>query len=220
MYAIASSGGKDSTFALFTGQQQGFPITHLFHIYNPDTSRTRFHGYKPDLVAAQAEALGLEVILSPTRWDEFDEDFGSALVKLKELGIKGLIFANLHLEDVREFYETRVKKAGLEYHDLLWKKDLDGLMEDFINNRFKAIITSVWLPNLPGKYLGRFIDRDFLNDIRQEKDVDICGEKGEYHSLAFDGPCFKKPLEYEIHGEHLEKDNVFLDIRTRNSTSA
>ena len=43
--------------------------------------------------------------------------------------------------------------------------------------------------------------------------MDICGENGEYHSLVFDGPCFKEPLYHKIYGTHEEMNNIFLDIR-------
>ena len=30
--------------------------------------------------------------------------------------------------------------------------------------------------------------------------VDVCGENGEYHTLAVDGPIFKMPLEFQTGG--------------------
>jgi uncharacterized protein (TIGR00290 family) len=212
MYAIASSGGKDSTFGLYQAKKD-FNITHLFHIYNSDTSRVRFHGYKPDLIEEQANLLGLKSIIMPTKSVEFEKDFKIALEEVKQQGLKGLIFANIFLKDVREFYETRVKIAGLEYYDILWELSSELVLQSFIQNGFKAIITSVWLKKLNRKYLGREINTAFLSDIKIEENVDICGENGEYHSLVYDGPCFKKPLSYKIYGNHEEMNNIFLDIR-------
>ncbi len=211
MYAIASSGGKDSTLALYRAQQSGFAVTHLFHIYNNDTSRVRFHGYKPNIVEEQARLLGLESIIMPTRSQEFDNDFRAALERVKQEGLRGIIFGNIFLEDVREFYETRIKSVGLEYYDFLWGQSTESVIEDFIQSGFKAIVTSIWLKKLDRKYLGRQIDGNFLIDLEKEA-VDICGENGEYHSLVYDGPCFKKPLPYRICGIHEEMENIFLDI--------
>lgn len=213
MYAVASSGGKDSIFALYQARKQGFTVTHIFHIYNPDSSRVRFHGYKPEIIKRQARAMGLKRIIIPTRSQEFDRDFKKALKKVKQKGLKGIIFGNLFLEDIREFYESRVKAAGLEYYDILWGFPEKLLLENFIKKGFKAIITSVWLKKLDRRYLGRKIDEEFLKEIEKEKDISICGEKGEYHTLVYDGPCFKKPLLYKIYGVHEEKENVFLDVR-------
>ncbi len=215
MYAIASSGGKDSTFALYQARKNGLCVTHLFHIYSPDTFRIRFHGYKPDIVEEQARILGLKSIIMPTRSEKFDKDFKVALQKVKQRGLKGLIFANIFLEDVREFYETRVRDVGLEYYDVLWGWSTKSVLKSFIQNGFKAIVTSIWLKKLDKKYLGRKINKEFLLDIEKEKNVDVCGENGEYHSLTYDGPYFRQPLSYTIYGIHEEIDNIFLDIRKR-----
>lgn len=59
------------------------------------------------------------------------------------------------------------------------------------------------------------INKEFLLDIEKEKNVDVCGENGEYHSLTYDGPYFRQPLPYKIYGIHEEIDNIFLDIRKR-----
>ncbi len=212
MYAIASSGGKDSTLALYRARQNGFAVTHLFHVYSADTARGRFHGYKPDIVAEQARLLGLESIIVPTRSPEFDNDFKIALETVKRAGLKGVIFGNIFLEDVREFYKTRVKSVGLEYHDSLWGESTKSILEDFIQSGFKAVVASIWLKKLDGKYLGREINGSFLADLEKEA-ADVCGENGEYHSLVYDGPCFKEPLRYRTCGVHQEMENVFLDIR-------
>lgn len=213
MYAIASSGGKDSTLALYRAQQSGFAVTHLFHLYNSDTSRVRFHGYKPGLVEEQAKLMGLKSIIMPTTSQEFDSDFKVALETVKQEGLRGIIFGNIFLEEVREFYETRVKSVGLEYYDLLWKQSTKSVLESFIQGGFKAVVTSIWLKKLDRRYLGREINGDFLTDLEKEA-VDVCGENGEYHSLVYDGPCFKKPLPYRICGVHEEMENIFLDIRS------
>lgn len=213
MYAVASSGGKDSTLAFYRAQQSGFNVTHLFHIYNIDTTRVRFHGYKNNVVEEQARLIGLESIIMPTRSPEFDDDFRTALETVKHKGLRGVIFGNIFLDDIREFYETRVRAVGLEYYDILWGRSTKSVVEEFIRSGFKAMVTSVWLKKLDGKYLGREIDGDFLAELEEEK-VDVCGENGEYHSLVYDGPCFKKPLPYRICGVHEETDNIFLDVRT------
>jgi len=156
--------------------------------------------------------MRLKSIIMPTRSQEFDNDFEIALERVKREKLKGIIFGNIFLEDVREFYETRVRALGLEYYDFLWGQSTRLVLEGFIQSGFKAIITSIWLKKLDRKYLGREINESFLIDLEKEA-VDVCGENGEYHSLVYDGPCFQKPLQYRICGVHEESDNIFLDIR-------
>lgn len=213
IYAIASSGGKDSTFALYQAQKQGFNVKYLLHLYNPDNSRIRFHGYRKELIKKQAKAMGLEPLTMPARGDKYRQDFKYALEELKKNGVKGLIFGEINLEDCREYNQTIVKEAGLQYRAPLWGKPTKSILENFIKQGFKAKVCSVWLKKLNKKYLGREINKEFLKDILREENVDPCGENGEYHSLVYNGPCFKKPLSYKIYGVHQEKENIFLDIR-------
>ena len=43
-------------------------------------------------------------------------------------------------------------------------------------------------------------------------DVDPCGENGEFHTLAFDGPMFQRPLAIRV-GETVVRDGfVFTDL--------
>jgi len=151
----------------------------------------------------------------PARGDKYRQDFKGALEELKKKGVKGLIFGEINLEDCRKYNETMVKKAGLRYCAPLWKKPTKFILENFIEQGFRAVVCSVWLKKLNKKYLGREINKEFLKDILREKNVDSCGENGEYHSLVYNGPCFKKPLPYKIYGVHQEKKNIFLDIRDK-----
>ncbi|GAI38895.1 unnamed protein product [marine sediment metagenome] len=115
----------------------------------------RFHGYKPNIVEEQARSIGLESIIIPTRSQEFDNDFKTALETVKHRGLRGIIFGDIFLADVREFYETRVRSVGLEYYDILWGQSTGSVIEDFIQCGFKAIVTSIWLKKLDRRYLGR-----------------------------------------------------------------
>ena len=122
MYAVATSGGKDSTLALHRALRQGLRVTRVLHLYGTEYARVRFHGYRPEMIASQAKALGIEAMIEPTRPHEFDEDFALALGKVKRAGLRGVVFGNISLEDVRDFYRQRVEATGLEYRDMLWQE--------------------------------------------------------------------------------------------------
>ncbi|MGD2174718.1 MAG: hypothetical protein PVJ27_04885 [Candidatus Brocadiaceae bacterium] len=214
MYAVASSGGKDSTLALHRARQRGLEVTHLFHVYGVEYGRVRFHGYRPEVLRAQARALGLDAIVESTRGGEcFDEDFARALGAAADAGVQGILFGNVHLEDVRDYYRRHVEAAGLEYGDMLWGEKPGQVLEEFVALGFRAVLTSVWLEKLDRGYLGREIDARFAADLAGLEGVDPCGENGEYHSLVYDGPCFRRPLRYLRCGVHEERDHVFLDVR-------
>ena len=213
MYAIASSGGKDSTLALYRAQQEGLPVTHMLSLYGAEHGRVRFHGYRPDVLAAQADALGLEALIEPSGADTFEADFARALARAAALGIEGVIFGNLWLQDVRDWFRPRVEAAGLEYRDMLWGRPPLSVVTDFVDASFRAVITCIWLKRLDRSYLGRELDRSFLADIAKLEGVDPCGERGEYHTLAYDGPNFRHPLTFTTHGVHEDGEFALLDLR-------
>jgi diphthamide synthase (EF-2-diphthine--ammonia ligase) len=65
-------------------------------------------------------------------------------------------------------------------------------MNEFISLGFKAVIVCINTAYLDQSFCGRLIDDTFLQDL--PSNVDVCGEKGEYHSFVFDGPIFSKPV--------------------------
>jgi len=44
--------------------------------------------------------------------------------------------------------------------------------------------------------VGRIIDEQLLNDLPHK--VDPCGENGEFHTVVFDDPILKNPIQFEI----------------------
>ena len=59
---------------------------------------------------------------------------------------------------------------------------------------------------LDKKFSGRDFDKQFLADLPDE--TDPCGENGEFHSFAYDGPIFSEPILHEK-GELVLRDNRF-----------
>jgi uncharacterized protein (TIGR00290 family) len=213
MYAISSSGGKDSTLALYRAQQEGLPVTHMLSVYGMEHGRVRFHGYRPDVLAAQADALGLGPLIEPTGADSFEADLARSLGRVKELGLKGVLFGNLWLEEVRDWYRPRVEAAGLEYRDMLWGVEPIKVVKEFIDAGFRAVVTCVWLKRLDRACLGREMDREFLNELAGMEAVDPAGEQGEYHTLVYDGPNFRRPVPFSTHGHHEQGEFALLDLR-------
>jgi diphthamide synthase (EF-2-diphthine--ammonia ligase) len=53
---------------------------------------------------------------------------------------------------------------------------------------------SVFLKHGKREWLGQEFTEKFAAELSAEPEVDICGERGEYHSFAFDGPLFREEL--------------------------
>jgi diphthine-ammonia ligase len=194
-YAVMWSGGKDSALALWRARQAGRDVRWLLTIHDRDTGRVRFHATPVATIGRQADAIGLELASVPTTWEDFDASLGSALAGLRARGCTGLVFGDIHLADVRAWYEARTRAAGLEHVEPLWGEDPASLLAEFVAIGGRAVLTCVERSKLGVSWLGRVIDEPFLRDI-ERTGVDPCGENGEYHSFAFAGPFFTRELAW------------------------
>ena len=71
---------------------------------------------------------------------------------------------------------------------------------------------------VPVSYAGREFNEDFLSALPDH--VDPCGERGEFHTFAFDGPMFSKPVNIEV-GEITEREGfVYADVLPASSAPA
>ena len=66
--AISWSGGKDSC-AAYHRARADFDIVAAITMFNEDGTRSRSHGLRPEIVAAQVERLGLHAITGRCSWD-------------------------------------------------------------------------------------------------------------------------------------------------------
>lgn len=208
-YAVAWSGGKDSTLALHRARTAGLHVTHLFSVFEGASGRVPYHGVRAELLAAQGEALGLESVRMGAGEDGFESAFVGGLDRLREEGVEGVVFGNIHLDDVRGWYEERVTGRGLDHREPLWGGDPARLAREVVRLGYRATVVSVMLGSGDPGWLGRALDLELLEEIADREDVDPCGEKGEFHSFVRDGPLFHRPVsvregeEMEVEGHRL-----------------
>ena len=211
-YALMSSGGKDSTLALDRARRQGLDVRYLANIYEGSTERVRFHGVRAPLIRAQAEALGLEPILRHTHPADFETVFLGLLEQLHDQGVEGMVFGNIHLADVRAWYEERVRDAGLDHVEPLWGEPAIEILHEVVERGYHGLVVSVDLKQLAAEFFGRELDADLITEIGITDGLDACGERGEYHTFVYDGPAFGHPVAFR-RGESREiEGHRFLDL--------
>lgn len=195
-YALFWSGGKDSCLALAHARRAGLPVATLVNLYEAATGRVRFHAVRHELVAAQAFAVGLRLHQHAIPPDGYEATFHTALEQLQASGHAAAVFGNVHLADVRQWFEERVRAAGLEHVEPLWGADPATLLDEFVSGGWQAIVTCVETARLPPAWLGRPVDEVLATDLARRPDVDPAGERGEYHTFVYDGPLFAEPVPW------------------------
>lgn len=193
------SGGKDSTLALhYALQDPTIEIRYLITTVTEKYNRVSMHGVREALLIKQAESIGITLyqirLGEMPDMEAYDSTMKHHLSKFKEEGITHSIFGDIFLEDLRTYRENKLAEIGLKAIFPLWKKDTQHLIEEFLNLNYKTIIvcTQQKLENFCGKVIS-------LDLIRQlPADIDPCGENGEFHTFAFEGPIFKNKITFTI----------------------
>jgi uncharacterized protein (TIGR00290 family) len=194
-FALMWSGGKDSALALGRARTRGIQVDRLLSFYDAATGRVRFHATRVAMLEAQAGAIGIQLKAVPTTWAGMEASLRTELRSLTDEGFTGVLLGDIHLADVRAWYEERVTAAGLEHLEPIWGEPPQQLLEEFVSSGGRAVVTCVDLSQLDESWLGRVIDQSFANEIAGTG-LDPCGENGEYHSFAFAGPVFGTRVDW------------------------
>ncbi len=192
-FAVCFSGGKDSMLALVRAVRAGQHVDRLITLYDAASERVRFHAVPVAVMQAQAVALGVPQRLYPTTPETFEQVFLTALADLRVAGIQGLIFGNVHLADVRAWYEERVRAAGLLHVEPLWGEPPARLAREVVARGYTAMLTCVETASTDPAWLGQSLTDELIAAF-ERRGIDCCGEYGEYHTLVTDGPLFRWPL--------------------------
>jgi uncharacterized protein (TIGR00290 family) len=196
---IASwSGGKDSCFALYKALQEGHKIENLL-IMMQDQKTSNFHMISSQLLDAQSEALSIPITKVPTTPQNYQTDFKKALQNAKNKGIEGILTGDIFDVALHEagWLDKITKEIGLTPVRPLWHRETTEVLDEWIKAGFKATVVRIRKDLLSMDYLGRTLDRKFFNDLQKLGNIDLCGEKGEYHTFVTDGPIFKNSIEIQ-----------------------
>lgn len=193
------SGGKDAAMAYYILLKSDiYEIESLLTTISDETNRVTMHGVPQSLIEKQSKNMSLEIdfIRLPTNtnltsYNKVMESHGLTNVTK---GISHYAFGDINLEDLRAYRNQELSKVNITTHYPLWGKDTKDLALEFIETGFKAIVVAINGSLLDESFAGREYNQSFLNDL--PKDVDWCGENGEFHTFVYDGPIFKEPIPF------------------------
>ena len=208
---LSWSGGKDCALALYKLQRQPeYKVAGLLTTITKDYDRISMHGVRRTLLEEQAASLGIPLIkiFLPTKCTNeiYEQAMSITMLELKEKGIDTIAFGDIYLEDLRAYREKNLAKAEMKAVFPLWKRDSKEIIATFLSLGFKAITSTVDSKKLGAGFCCREIDESFIAAL--PKDVDPCGENGEFHTFCYAGPIFKSPVKFTI-GEKVLRDGFW-----------
>jgi uncharacterized protein (TIGR00290 family) len=209
------SSGKDSALALHRARGVlGLDVSRLLVSINAEADRVSMHAVRSELLALQADRLGLALHRVSLPWpcpnDVYEAAMRDAVQVARDDGTSEMVFGDLFLDDVRAYREANFAGTGITPVFPLWGVPTDRLAREMIDVGVRAVLTCVDPAVLPADFAGRPFDAELLDDLPDG--VDPCGERGEFHTFVWDGPGFSSPIPIE-RGEVVERDGfVFCDV--------
>jgi uncharacterized protein (TIGR00290 family) len=196
--AISWSGGKDSCAAL-QRTRDAFEVVAMITMFDEDAARSRSHGLRPEVLAAQAGRLGVRQVIGRCTWATYDAAFAEALRDVASDAVTHVIFGDILFDEHRRWAERLCEEAGLAAVEPLWGSSTTTLFHEWVASGADALIVTTRAALLDDRWLGRRLSADLLPQFEQ-LGVDPCGERGEYHTVVTNSPLFCRPLKLRANG--------------------
>lgn len=211
-FVMSYSCGKDSTLALHKLIKGGHEPVGLLVMVNQDMDRSWFHGADYELLDKFSDALEIPLILCPSSGEAYHLEFEKGLKRAIELGAEMAGFGDIDIENNRRWSEDRCHAAGIKAEFPLWQQGREKIVQEILSKDYCCIIKSINNRLLPKEILGKPLDAKIAERMASSG-IDLCGENGEYHTIAVDGPIFKHKLDIQT-GEILDfGDRSVIAIR-------
>jgi diphthine-ammonia ligase len=189
------TGGKDSNLALYEARASGLDVRALVTLA---PRAPRFLAHPLFVMQAQAAALALEHAVVEVD-EPFTEGYHAALASVvNRFAVRRFVTGDIDLVDGHESWMERHAAAlGCELIRPLWQRPRELVLERILEIGLRVIVTCVKTPPLDESWVGRELDRSAraeLLELAVTRGVDPCGERGEYHTMALDGPGYGQRL--------------------------
>ncbi len=212
---VSWSSGKDSAWMVHVLRQTpGVTLGGLLTTVNAAAGRVAMHAVRESLLQQQADALDLPLrsipIPSPCPNEVYAQLMGDAVRAAVADGFTHVAFGDLYLADIRAYREQQLAGSGLTPLFPLFGADTTSLARQMLAAGLRARLTCIDPRVLDRRFVGREFDASLLAELPAT--VDPCGENGEFHSFAWNGPMFRRSIPVAA-GDVVERDGfVFADL--------
>jgi diphthine-ammonia ligase len=181
-------------------------------MFDEDAARSRSHGLRPEIVAAQADRLRLRPVIGRCTWPTYDAAFSDALRTVKADGVTHVIFGDILFDEHRAWAEGQCAAHGLAAVEPLFGSSTLALFREWNASAAEAVIVTARAEFLDETWLGRPL-RPAMVDEFARLGVDPCGERGEYHTVVTDSPLFSAPIDV-VYGDRVLRSGCHaLDLQ-------
>jgi ABC transporter with metal-binding/Fe-S-binding domain ATP-binding protein len=196
---VLFSGGKDSTQAVKWCLDKGYDVVALISVKPKNTEAYLWHYATVEWTLLSAQAMGLPLIMLKCEKINPKEEAEELEKVLEKIKIDALVLGGVGLQKTQiKAVEKVAKKFKIKV--LVPYKNLtsEQLLEEELKSGFDIVITQVASDGLGPEWLGRKLDKNSFEELKQlskKFGFDILGEGGYYDTFVLDSPFFKKKIE-------------------------
>jgi len=194
------SGGKDSTYALYLLQQQGWQVISLLTVVPKASDSYMFHYPNIKWTKLQAEALGMPIKYSESSGLKEEELKDVEALMRAERDADGFVCGAIASDYQWSRLNEIAHRIGKPLFSPLWRKDQLTLLEDMVHAGFKFIIAGVYAEGFDEGWLGKVITSKSISELKALRDkyrISVSGEGGELETFVLDAPNFSKAIRVE-----------------------
>ena len=224
--AVLASGGKDSAYATWWAQLQGWDVVSLVTVLVKGDDSMMFQLQNTWITAFQASSSGIpwkpiislgeeedEVrdleasITEERRVFDFKEIFPQGIeipedlmIHTEPLDIDALVVGALRSDYQKTRIEMMCQRLGIASFCPLWHKDSRDHMRSLIEHGFGVIFASVSTEGMSADWVGKTLDGKSLKeliDLSQRHRFNLDGEGGEFETIVVSAPHMRRAVVVE-----------------------
>ncbi len=191
------SGGKDSIYAAYLADTQGWPVDELLTLRPQDPASMMFHTPNLELVALQAEAWGKRHRVVPVDGPSEDDELRALDAALA--GASGPVVVGAVESSYQWSRVVRVAdRHGRRVYAPLWRKPAGAVVREEVAAGLDIRFVHLSAEPLPPSWLGDRLTLERVDELeriaRDVRPVHVAGEGGEYETLVVDAPFFSSEI--------------------------
>ena len=132
--------------------------------------------------------------MTSSSWADYEDKFIDLMNQAKQKGAEVLVTGDLDMPQHGCWHDRVTQQVGLKLAMPLWLRPHREVVEEFINLGFRSVVVTVNLKlGMKVEDLGKILTLEYIQEL-ESRDIDPCGEGGEFHTTVIDGPIFNKAI--------------------------
>jgi len=177
-------------------------VIYLLNIFPKNEDSFMFHKPNLNLLARQADELGIELIVRESEGEKEEElgDLKDLIGRISDK-VEGLVVGGI----ASSYQGNRIKKIcndlNLKFIAPLWGYSPEEVWGELLAEKFQVVLTKIACDGLDERWIGRVIDSDAFEELKkvaEKKKFRIDFEGGEAESAVLFMPGFERKIEIDF----------------------